>query len=176
MNKLLVSGAAAVLLCLLCSGAPAAESPHGLAPAGDMPFIPDLGGLRHKAFKNQYGQQRELSEAVLVRQSSVKDGKAAVPAGGLCYISETEEDAAPFRRDPFLVLGEHTYLVDLKQTVRTVRDVNLKKGEKVLVDDAGYRLWFDYATDHYDLPYIQMALIAPSGSVVTGVNAPPSRR
>lgn len=163
MNKLLASGAAAALLCLLFSGAPAAESPHGLAPAGDMPFIPDLGGLRHKAFKNQYGQQRELSEAVLVRKSSVKNGKATVPAGGLCYISETQEDAAPFRRDPFLLLGEHAYLVDSKTSVRSVRNVSLKKGEKVLVDNAGYRLWFDYATDHYDLPYIQMALIAPSG-------------
>ena len=163
MNKLLVSGVAAALLCLLFSGAPAAESPHGLAPAGDMPFIPDLGGLRHKTFKNQYGQPRNLSEAVLVRKSSVKDGKAFVPAGGLCYISETEQDAAPFRRDPFLLLGEHAYLVDIRQSVRTVRDVSLKKGEKTPVDQAGYRLWFDYATDHYDRPYIQMALIAPSG-------------
>ena len=91
MNKLLVSGVAAAILCLLVSGAPAAESPHGLAPAGDMPFIPELGGLRHKAFKNQYGQRRDLSEAVLVRKSSVKAGKATVPAGGLCYISETEQ-------------------------------------------------------------------------------------
>ena len=103
MNKLLVSGVAAAILCLLVSGAPAAESPHGLAPAGDMPFIPELGGLRHKAFKNQYGQRRDLSEAVLVRKSSVKAGKATVPAGGLCYISETEQDAVPFRRDLYIV-------------------------------------------------------------------------
>ena len=163
MSKLLVSGVAAALVCLLVSGAPASESPHGLAPAGDMPFIPDLGGLRHKAFKNQYGQQRNLSEATRWYRLAAKNGKALVPAGGLCYISETEQDAAPFRRNPFLVLGEHAYLVDSKAGVRTVRDISLKKGQKVTVDDAGYRLWFDYATDHYDLPYIQMALIAPSG-------------
>ena len=79
-----------------------------------MPYIPDLGGLRTKTFKNQYGQVRHLAESVVVRQSKVEGGKALIPAGGLYYISETKEDAAPFMRDPFLVLGEHAYLVDLK--------------------------------------------------------------
>lgn len=154
------------LLCATCLGigpAMAAERPHGLEPADDMPYIPDLGGLRVKTFKNQYGQARHLSEGVVVRRSQVADGKATVPAGGLYYISEVQEDAAPFMRDPFLVLGEHAYLVDLDAEQRVVRNVTVDRRDKKLVDEAGYRLWFDFSTDHYDLPYIQLALIAPSG-------------
>ena len=163
MKKILATGTAALMLLFSAAAVPAAESPHGLTPADDMPFIPDLDGFRKKAFKNQYGQLRDLSEALVVRQTKVAGGKVSIQPGGICYISETVQDAAPFRRDPFFVLGEHAYLVDLKQTMHTARDIKVGKGEKVLVDDRGYRLWFDYATDHYDKPYIQMALIAPSG-------------
>lgn len=141
----------------------AQESPHGLEPAADMPYIPDLGGLRVQSFKNQYGQIRHLSEGVVLRQSKVLGDKAVVPAGGLFYISETLEDAAPFFRDPFLLLGEHAYLVDLVVRRQTLSNIKLNRGDKKLVDERGYRLWFDYATDHYDKPYIQLALISPAG-------------
>ena len=161
--KNLLIGAMVGASCLAGVPASGAETPHGLQPAADMPYIPDLGGLRARTFKNQYGQVRHLAESVVVRQSKVEGGKAHVPAGGLFYISETKEDAAPFMRDPFFVLGEHAYLVDLKSHRNTVRDVKVAKREKVLVDKAGYRLWFDFSTDHYDKPYIQLALIAPSG-------------
>ena len=87
------------------------------------PSFPTSEVCGTKPSKTSIGQPRELSEAVLVRKSSVKDGKAVVPAGGLCYISETDEDAAPFRRDPFLLLGEHAYLVvDSRTSVRTRED------------------------------------------------------
>ncbi|MGD9157655.1 MAG: hypothetical protein PVG39_04555, partial [Desulfobacteraceae bacterium] len=86
-----------------------------------------------------------------------------VPAGGLFYSSETSYDARPFMREPFLILGEHTYL--LRSTHKKVikRNVEVKTKEKVLLDSSGYRLWFDYATDHYQKPYGEFALISPSG-------------
>ena len=139
------------------------QRPHGLEPAEDMPYIADLGGVRHRAWRNQYGQVRNLSEAVYLRRSSINSGVASVPAGGLVYLSETQDEARPFMRDPFLLLGEHAYLVDLKSSVRTVRNFTIKKGEKALIDQDGNRIWFDYATDHYEKPYVQLALIAPSG-------------
>lgn len=141
----------------------AAERPHGLEPDDDMPFIPDLGGLRRQPFRNQYGQLRQLSEAVVLRRSALSENAAEVPAGGLYYISEVKDEVRPLRRDPFIILGEHAYLVDLKTSLRTVRDVAVQKGDKKLVDQDGYRLWFDYATDHYDKPYLQLALISPAG-------------
>ena len=161
-----LSTVVSAFLCAACLGfspAGAAERPHGLEPADDMPYMPDLGGLRVKTFKNQYGQVRHLAEGVVMRHSAVADGKATVPAGGFYYISETQEDAAPFMRDPFLILGEHAYLVDLTTEQREVRNVSIERREKKLVDEDGYRLWFDFSTDHYDLPYIQLALISPSG-------------
>ena len=141
----------------------AAESPHGLAPASNMTFMPHLPGLRNKTYRNHFGKSKNLSEAIVLRQSTIKDGHATVPAAGLFYISETSGDAQPFHRDPFLVLGEHTYLVDLMPTKRAIQDFTVKRGEKRFVADTGYRMWFDYATDHYEKPYAELALISPSG-------------
>lgn len=162
------SAVVSALLCAVGLGVSPAlaqvDTPHGLQPdAFTMPYIPDLGGLRNQSFKNQYGQVHHLGEAVVVRQSSIADGKATVPAGGLYYISETETDAAPLRRDPFLILGEHAYLVDLKTSTYVASNVAVARGEKAVVDERGYRLWFDYSTDHYRKPYIQLALISPAG-------------
>lgn len=155
------------LLLAVCAPAPesarAAERPHGLEPADDMPFMPELGGLRNKPFRNQYGQLRHLSEAIVLRQSKVAESSATVPAGGLYYISEVKDEVRPLRRDPFVILGEHAYLVDMKAGLRTLSGVSVKKGDKKLLDEDGYRIWFDYATDHYDKPYLQLALISPAG-------------
>lgn len=137
--------------------------PRGFEPADDMPYIPDLSGLRQQTFKNQYGLPRLLSEGVALRQSSIKDGKATVPAGGLYYISEVFEEVRPLMRDPFLILGEHAYLLKLDTSKRVVRDFSIGKGEKKFVSDDGYRMWFDYVTDHYQKPYAQLALISPAG-------------
>lgn len=140
-----------------------AQDPHGLPPAEDMAYIPHLAGLRNKTFHNDNGERKALSEAVELRGSSIGGGKATVPAGGLLYISETSGDAAPFAGDPFLVLGEHAYLVDLVTASREVKGLSLNLGDKLPVEDTGYRLWFDYSTDHYEKPYGEIALIAPSG-------------
>lgn len=145
------------------AAASAQEDPHGLSPAADMAFLPHLPGLRNKTYHNQYGQAKKLSEAVVLRGSSIADGQASVPAGGLFYISETSEDARPLLRDPFLVLGEHAYLVDLQGRQRVLEDVKLKKGQRVPLGQTGYRLWFDYSTDHFEKPYAEFALISPSG-------------
>ncbi|MDD3311772.1 hypothetical protein [Pseudodesulfovibrio sp.] len=141
----------------------AATDPHGLSPSADMTFLPHLAGLRNKTYKNQYGQKKSLSEAIVLRGSEIKDGAATVQPGGLFYLSETSHDARPLMRDPFLVLGEHACLVDLKTAMREYRDVALNKGDRAPLGDSGYRLWFDYSTDHYEVPYAEFAVISPSG-------------
>ncbi|MEJ2247987.1 MAG: hypothetical protein P8Y80_18250, partial [Acidobacteriota bacterium] len=154
-----------ILLCLLVCPVQvfSDENPLGLEPAADMVFMPKLAGLRNKQYRNQSGQEKSLSEAIVLRKSSVADGRATVPAGGLFYLSETEGHAEPLVRDPFLILGEHAYLVDLETTKRIVKGLKVDRGEKVPVADSGYRMWFDYATDHYEKPYGELALISPSG-------------
>jgi hypothetical protein len=143
--------------------APVVKDPHGLPPAEDMAYMPHLASLRNKVFHNDNGERKALSEAVELRGSIIDGGKATVPAGGLFYVSETSGDAAPLAGDPFLVLGEHAYLVDLATSEQEVRDLAVDLGQKVPVGDTGYRLWFDYSTDHYEKPYGEIALIAPSG-------------
>ncbi len=143
---------------------PAEEAnPRGLQPANDATYMPELGGLRNVESRNQYGQKRALSECIVLRGSSVKDGNVSVPAGGLYYVSETSVNARPLMRDPFLILGEHGYLVRSGHTKVVKADVSVKKGKKALLDPSGYRIWFDYSTDHYRKPYGEYALIAPSG-------------
>ena len=112
---------------------------------------------------NHYGQEKELAECVVLRGSKVKEGKVSVPAGGLFYASSTSLDAKPLRSDPFLILGETSYLLSLKTGQVSKQNVTLKKRDKVLLDDKGYRLWFDYATDHYGKPYGEFAVMSPSG-------------
>lgn len=141
----------------------AATDPHGLSPSAGMTFQPHLTGLRNKTFKNLFGQKKSLSEAIVLRGSEIKNGTATVQPGGLFYISETSHDARPLMRDPFLILGEHAYLVDMKATMREFRDVALRKGDRAHLGDSGYRLWFDYSTDHYEVPYAEFAVVSPSG-------------
>ena len=156
-----------ILICAMLLAAPlqapASVETHGLQPSENMVFLPHLAGLRNKSFHNQLGKKKALSEAVVLRQSKIKDGVATVPDGGLFYISETSSDARPFRRDPFLILGEHAYLVDLNTDRHVIKDFKVSIGDRKKVEETGYRLWFDYATDHYEKPYGELALIAPSG-------------
>jgi hypothetical protein len=140
-----------------------ADRPHGLPPADDATYIPQLGGLLNKTLRNHYGQEKELAECIVLRGSKVKEGKVSVPAGGLFYASSTSLDAKPLRSDPFLILGETSYLLSLKTAQVTKQNVSLKKRDKVLLDEKGYRLWFDYSTDHYGKPYGEFAVMAPSG-------------
>lgn len=151
------------LLPAFCAPAGSAETPRGLPPSDDATYIPRLGGLLNKTLRNHYGQEKELAECVVMRGSHVEGGKVRVPAGGLFYASSTSQDAKPLRRDPFLILGETSYLLALKTGQMAKTDVAVTKRGKVLLDDSGYRLWFDYATDHYGKPYGELAVIAPSG-------------
>lgn len=139
------------------------ENPRGLPPAENATYIPRLGGLRNETMRNQYGQKKDLAECVVLRGSSVKDGKIHVPAGGLFYASSTSEDARPLIRDPFLILGEEAYLLHLKTSFATKTDVKVERGGKTLLDPAGYRIWYENATDHYGKPYGEFPLLAPSG-------------
>ncbi|MBG0776129.1 MAG: hypothetical protein H0S85_06800 [Desulfovibrionaceae bacterium] len=165
-NRFILWSILFLLLMGLPIGVPAAAAGHdvhGLPPADDMVFLPHLPGLRNKALRNDNGQKRMLSEAVALRGSSVQDGKASVPPGGFFYLSEVSGDAAPFAGDPFLLLGEQAYLVDLETGSHETKGLSVKLRQKAPVDDTGYRVWFDYATDHYEKPYGEIALIAPSG-------------
>jgi hypothetical protein len=139
------------------------NNPRGLPPAENATYIPRLGGLLNKTMHNQYGQKKDLAECIVLRASSVKNGKVKVPAGGLFYASSTTEDARPLMRDPFLILGEEAYLLGLKTSLETKTDVMVERGGKALIDPSGYRVWFEYSTDHYGKPYGEFPLVPPSG-------------
>jgi hypothetical protein len=155
----------AVLLILLIQPlrSAAEENPRGLPPADNATYIPRLGGLLNETMHNQYGQKKDLAECVVLRGSSVKDGKINVPAGGLFYASSTSEDARPLMRDPFLILGEEAYLLSLKTSSAIKTDVKVERGGKALIDPSGYRIWYENSTDHYGKPYGEFPLLPPSG-------------
>jgi hypothetical protein len=152
-----------MLFLIIPAFASAEENSRGLPPAGDATYIPQLGGLLNKTMHNQYGQKKDLAECVVLRGSSIKNGKAYVPAGGLFYASSTTEDARPLMRDPFLILGEEAYLLSLKTSSAVKTDVQVERGGKALIDASGYRIWYEYGTDHYGKPYGEFPLVPPSG-------------
>jgi hypothetical protein len=159
----LIAVLSAILIFIIVLPSFGEENPRGLAPVKKATYMPDLGGILNKTYHNQYGQKRDLSECIVLRGSKIQDGKAYVPAGGLFYSSETSYDARPLMREPFLILGEHTYLLRSSHKKVIKRNIEVNRGGKVLLDSSGYRLWFDYATDHYRKPYGEFALISPSG-------------
>jgi len=152
-----------LLALMLPEYSAAAVGPHGLPPSDDATYMPKLGGLLNKTLRNHYGQEKELAECIVLRGSAVKGGKVSVPAGGFFYASSTSMDASPLRSDPFLILGETSYLLSLKTAQVTKTDFTLNKRDKAPLDENGYRLWFDYSTDHYGKPYAEFAVMAPSG-------------
>jgi hypothetical protein len=139
------------------------QTPHGLPPSENATYIPELSGLLNKKLTNHYGEEKDLAECIVLRGSRVKGGKVSVPASGFFYASSTSMDARPLRSDPFIILGRTSYLLSLKTAQVIRQDVAVNKRDKVLMDDKGYRLWFDYATDHYGKPYGEFAVMAPSG-------------
>jgi hypothetical protein len=162
-RKTIVLLAGLLVFLMMPFSSSAEDNPRGLPPADNATYIPKLGGLLNKTMHNQYGQKKELAECVVLRGSSVKDGKVLVPAGGLFYASSTTDDARPLMRDPFLILGEEAYLLSLKTSSETKTDVQVKPGEKNLIDPSGYRIWFENSTDHYGKPYGEFPLLQPSG-------------
>lgn len=137
---------------------------RGLAPADDATYIPQLAGLLNKTLTNHYGEKKDLAECIVLRGSDINGEEISVPAGGFYYASSTSMDARPLRSDPFIILGRTSYLLSLKTAQVIKKDVALNKRDKVLLDgEKGYRLWFDYSTDHYGRPYGEFAVMAPSG-------------
>ena len=160
-NLFLLIGLVTVLALFMPSFSSGEENPRGLDPSREATYIPELGGILNKSYHNQFGQKRDLAECLVLRGSKIKDGKAYVDAGGLYYASDTSGDARPFMRDPFLILGEHAYLLRLTPEKVVKKNVRVKRREKALVDPSGYRIWYDFATDHYDKPYGEFAFISP---------------
>jgi hypothetical protein len=152
-----------LFILVMSSYSLAEDNARGLPPAENATYIPQLGGLLNTTMHNQYGQKKDLAECVVLRGSSVVEGKVHVPAGGLFYASSTTEDARPLMRDPFLILGEEAYLLSLKSSLETKTDVKVDWGEKTLMDSSGYRIWYENSTDHYGKPYGEFPLLQPSG-------------
>jgi hypothetical protein len=152
-----------IILLALPFGYADGENPRGLPPAENATYIPQLGGLLNETLHNQYGQSKDLAECIVLRASSVKDGKVYVPAGGLFYASSTSQDARPLMRDPFIILGEEAYLLSLKTSSEKKTDVTVGWGEKDLIDPSGYRIWYETREDHYGKPYGEFPLLQPSG-------------
>ncbi|MEW5804678.1 MAG: hypothetical protein AB1847_21520, partial [bacterium] len=153
-----------LILLLVCSPAFAnEETVRGLPPSEDATYIPELKGLMNKKLHNHFGEESLLQECVVLRGSSVKEGKVTIPPGGLFYASSTSGSARPLVGDPLLVLGEEAYVLRLSMGRVVKTDVSVNVKDKTLLDPSGYRIWYEYATDHYGKPYGEFVFVSPSG-------------
>ena len=79
-----------------------ADRPHGLPPADDATYIPQLGGLLNKTLRNHYGQEKELAECIVLRGQHRKGGQGLGPGRRpfLCLFHITGRKASPERSFP----------------------------------------------------------------------------
>ena len=63
------------LIMMLPGYSAGAERPHGLPPADDATYIPQLGGLLNKTLRNHYGQEKELAEMYCPQRQQGEGGQ-----------------------------------------------------------------------------------------------------
>jgi len=135
---------ALLLLIVLLVGLMAAplayaqEPVTGKSPARDATFVATMEGFENVSTKS-FVRAIALQEGLVIRQSSVKDGKVTIPPSGLYYTTRASL-AKALQGDQILVLGKLYYLVDYTTHFDVVKDVTLKVGECAPMGD-GSKCW-----------------------------------
>lgn len=124
---------AALLLTGFCSGAMAAEQERAVmqSPAKDAAMVAKLSGLvnNHKA-KTLTGQPRTVNDGVVIRKSSIRDGKIVIPPSGL-YVTVRSTNWHPFDSEPIMLAGKPYFAITDAYTQDVVRNVTMKLNQIV---------------------------------------------
>ncbi|MEG2172992.1 MAG: hypothetical protein RRY29_07000 [Desulfovibrionaceae bacterium] len=122
---------ATMLTLTVCSTAQAtAQGPVVMtSPAKDAAVLAKMPGLvNNKKEKTLSGLSRTINDGVVIRQSSIKDGKIIIPAGGL-YTTARSENWHPFDAEPITIAGKMFYVITDQYTRDVVRNVSFKKNQ-----------------------------------------------
>ena len=115
--------AAAICLAVAMSGvAMAGDAPDRVvmqSPAKDAAVLAKMQGLvNNRKAKTLSGLSRTINDGVVIRKSTIKDGKIIIPPSGL-YITVRSTNWHPFDNEPLTLAGKTYHAI----TDRYVRDV-----------------------------------------------------
>ncbi|MBR4423478.1 MAG: hypothetical protein IKS68_04570, partial [Mailhella sp.] len=95
----------ALLAAALCPVSAMAEDNVFLAaPAKNAALIPHVPGFK-SATVDEYVGKRFISEGVIIRKSTIRDGKIVIPPAGLLY-SSRGANAGAMTANEYMILGK----------------------------------------------------------------------
>lgn len=133
--RLLVALGMVTVLMLALVGPAAAQGPVSVvrgAPANDGAIVNNMAGFPIVESSDLVNKLERMGpEGVIIRNSTIKDGKIIIPPAGIYYTVRTGGARFPLTNHPVLVLGKTYYVggVDIKCGVK--RDFQIKLKEAV---------------------------------------------
>ena len=125
--------AAAICLAVAMSGvAMAGDAPDRVvmqSPAKDAAVLAKMQGLvNNRKAKTLSGLSRTINDGVVIRKSTIKDGKIIIPPSGL-YITVRSTNWHPFDNEPLTLAGKTYHAITDRYVRDVIRNVTMKKGQ-----------------------------------------------
>jgi hypothetical protein len=136
----------------------------GKPPAKDATFVAAMDGFDNVSTKSLV-RGLQLQEGLVIRQSSIVDGKIVIPPAGLYYTTRAPL-AKALQGDQILMLGKLYYLVDYTTRFDVVKDVTMKVGDCTPIGD-GTKCWeLSSISKSYagQIPAATFQILKPSGN------------
>lgn len=124
------------------------------SPAKDSAVLAKMPGLvNNMKAKTLSGEARTINDGVVIRQSTIRDGKIVIPPSGL-YITVRSTNWLPFDAEPLTLAGKTYYEITDRYTRDVQRNLTIKPGQIVPSNAEKTRGWQLTAleTDTYGTP------------------------
>lgn len=143
-----------------------AEDPVlGTAPAKDAPLVAQMEGMQRISVKN-FAKNSVQNEGVVIRKSSIQDGKIVIPPGGLYYSLRVSPQSRGLYGDQLVIAGKKLYFVEYGTSFDVIRDVTMKVGDCAPMGD-GSKCW-ELSSIGYgfagNIPGATFQILKPSGN------------
>lgn len=98
------------------------------SPAKDAAVLAKMQGLvNNRKAKTLSGLSRTINDGVVIRKSTIKDGKIIIPPSGL-YITVRSTNWHPFDNEPLTLAGKTYHAITDRYVRDVIRNVTMKKG------------------------------------------------
>ena len=99
------------------------------SPAKDAAVLAKMQGLvNNRKAKTLSGLSRTINDGVVIRKSTIKDGKIIIPPSGL-YITVRSTNWHPFDNEPLTLAGKTYHAITDRYVRDVIRNVTMKKGQ-----------------------------------------------
>lgn len=131
-----------ILAAALCSTAMAADAPDRVvmqAPAKNAAVLAHMPGMvSNLKVKTLSGLTRNINDGIIIRKSTIKDGKIIIPPSGL-YLTVRSNNWFPFDAEPLTLAGKLFHAISYRSERNVMRNVEFKEGQVIPIDGAKSR-------------------------------------